>query len=64
MASTKVRALISIVRVLVGIGVGYAIYYSWSVARSYDPWYYAVGAGVVSAVMGVVMLDKLKGGGD
>ncbi len=64
MASTKMRALIGIVRILVGLGVGYAVYYMWSSIRTYDEWYYPIGAGVITALMASLLLDKLKGGGD
>jgi hypothetical protein len=64
MASTKVRALVGITRLLVGLGVGYGIYYMWSTVRISDPWYYPIGAGLVCAIMASLLLEKLKGGGD
>lgn len=64
MASTKIRALVSITRFLVATAVGYGIFYYWSTVRTYDPWYYAAGAGLVSFVLLWLLLEKLKGGGD
>lgn len=64
MASTKVRALIGIARILVGIGIGFAVYYMWSSIRSNDEWYLPYGAGLVTAIMAALLLEKLKGGGD
>ncbi|MDE1798717.1 MAG: hypothetical protein KGH63_04920 [Candidatus Micrarchaeota archaeon] len=64
MASTKMRALVSIARFAVGAGVGFGIYYFWTSIRTYDPWYYGVGAGLVTFVMAWLLLEKLKGGGD
>ena len=64
MASTKMRALIGIVRILVGLGLGYAVYYIWASIRTYDERYYPVGAGVITFIMATLLLEKLKGGGD
>lgn len=64
MASTKVRALIGIVRILLGLGVGYAVYYMWSTIRVDDEWFYPIGAGAITALMAILLLEKLKGGGD
>lgn len=64
MASSKFRAAIGIMRVLVGIGLGYMVYSMWSNIRAGDEWYYPFGAGLVTALMATLLLDKLKGGGD
>lgn len=64
MASTKVRALIGILRLLLGIGIGAAVWYMWSTIRIDDPEYMPIGAGLITALMAALLLDKLKGGGD
>ena len=66
MADTRMKALISIARILLSLAVGYVIYYFWVTYRATidEPVYIAIGAGLVSAVMVFLLLSKLKGGGD
>lgn len=64
MASTKVRALIGIARILAAIGMGWGIYWMWSNQRAFDPPFVSIGAGVLAFVIVAVLLEKLKGGGD
>ncbi len=64
MASTKVRALFGILRLLIGIGIGVAVGYFWSSERTYDEWYVPWGAGLVVAIVASLLLEKMKGGGD
>lgn len=64
MASTKMRALVGIVRLLVGLGIGYGVYAMWVSVRPFDEWYTPIGAGLVTALVASLLLEKLKGGGD
>ena len=66
MASDKMRALVSFAKILVALGVGYAIAYVWNDTRgTIDPEWYAYVAGLISAVMVFVLLSRLnKGSGD
>jgi hypothetical protein len=66
MASDKMRAAISFAKVLVALGVGYAISYVWNDTRgAIDDVWVPYAAGLVSAVMVFVLLSRLnKGSGD
>ncbi|MFA6328648.1 MAG: hypothetical protein WCY41_04340 [Candidatus Micrarchaeia archaeon] len=66
MASDKMRALISFAKVLVALGVGYAIAYVWNDTRAgLDEMWVPYAAGLISAVMVFVLLSRLnKGSGD
>jgi len=66
MASDKMRALIGFAKVLVALGVGYAIAWVWNDTRGgIDEMWVPYAAGLVSAVMVFVLLSRLnKGSGD
>lgn len=64
MASTKMRALVGIGRLLLGIGIGIAVGWMWMQERPMDEWYLPWGAGLLCAVVASVLLDRMKGGGD
>ena len=65
MASDKMRALISFAKILVALGVGYAIAYVWNDTRPGDETWVPYAAGLVCAVMVFVLLSRLnKGSGD
>ena len=66
MASDKMRAAVGFAKVLVALGVGYAIAYVWNDTRAgLDPEWVPYAAGLVSAVMIFVLLSRLnKGSGD
>jgi len=66
MASDKMRAVISFAKILVALGVGYAIAYVWNDTRgSIDDVWVPYVAGLISAVMVFVLLSRLnKGSGD
>ena len=66
MASDKMRAAVSFAKILVALGVGYAIAYVWNDTRgSIDEMWVPYAAGLVSAVMVFVLLSRLnKGSGD
>ncbi|MBM3229776.1 hypothetical protein FJZ26_05060 [Candidatus Parvarchaeota archaeon] len=63
MADTKTKALISIGRFLIGVVVGALIYYLMDSTGAYEP-IYSIGAGIIVLVMVLILLSKLKGGGD
>ena len=66
MASDKMRALISFAKILVALGVGYAIAWVWNDTRAgLDDVWVPYAAGLVAAVMVFILLSKLnKGSGD
>ena len=72
MASDKMRAAVSFAKLLLALAVGYGIYFVWMDNQAYGfdeimfgvP-YIAIGAGLVSAIMVLVLLSRLnKGSGD
>ena len=72
MASNKTKALMGIVKFLIALGFGYAVYYYWASWRINTghglmpgetiEWAYA--AGIICAVIVYVMLGKINKGGD
>ena len=66
MASDKMRAVLSFAKILVALGVGYAIAVVWNDTRgTLDEMWVPYAAGLVSAVMVFVLLSRLnKGSGD
>lgn len=72
MGSSKTKALLSIAKVLIALGFGYAVYYYWAAWRINTgkglmpgetiEWAYA--SGIICAVIVYVMLGKINKGGD
>ncbi len=69
MSDTKVKAVFSIIRVLVALGFGYAVYYMLTVEG--DNMYlgentlmFGIGGAIVVAAIVFFLLSKLKGSGD
>ncbi|MFH1306275.1 MAG: hypothetical protein ABIH83_01300 [Candidatus Micrarchaeota archaeon] len=62
MASTKMKALLEIARIVAGIAAGYLVYWKWDEVRTGDPEYYAILAGIIVSVMFIVLLKKLNKG--
>jgi hypothetical protein len=76
MASDKMRAAVSFAKILVALGIGYAIYYIWGTTRdaslddAFVPRFFDLQpapylAGIIAAIMVFVLLSRLnKGSGD
>ncbi len=70
--ASKTKALLSIAKILISLGFGYAVYYYWAswrinTGKGLMPgesieWAYA--AGIICAVIVYVMLGKINKGGD
>ena len=69
MADTKVKAVFSIVRILVAIAFGYVIYYLLTAQGDNmflgdSTQMFAIAGGIIVAILVFALLSKLKGGGD
>ncbi len=69
MADTKVKAVYSIIRVLVAVILGYAVYYLLTaegnnVFLGDSTQMFGIGGGIIVAILVFFLLTKLKGGGD
>ncbi|MFA5106673.1 MAG: hypothetical protein WC506_06995 [Candidatus Micrarchaeia archaeon] len=69
MADTKVKAVFSIIRVLVAIAFGYVIYYLLTaegdnIYLGESTQMFGIIGGIIVAIMVFALLSKLKGGGD
>ncbi|HQT44779.1 MAG TPA: hypothetical protein PLO51_02280 [Candidatus Micrarchaeota archaeon] len=69
MADTKVKAVYSIIRVLVAAILGYAVYYLLTaegdnVFLGDSTQMFGIGGGIIVAILVFFLLTKLKGGGD
>ena len=60
--SSKWKALTQIARIIVGILVGYLVYWQWYAIRRGDPDYYPIAAGVIVGLMAIILLKKLNKG--
>jgi len=63
MASDTMKAAVGFAKVLVALGMGYAIAYIWNDNRQGDEIYIPYLAGLISAIMVFALLSRLNKGG-
>jgi preprotein translocase subunit Sec61beta len=60
--ASKWKAVTQVARILLGIAAGYLVYWQWYTIRRGDPETHALAAGLIVAIMVIVLLKKINKG--